>query len=50
MSKPGRMPATNNDAIEALAVIANKIIGIEGGIKMSIVAAAAIVAAEKAGG
>jgi hypothetical protein len=50
MSKPGMMPATNNAATDVLLDSANKIIGIEGGIKMSIVAAAAKVAAEKAGG
>ena len=50
MRTPGKIPATNKAAIEALDVMANKIIGIEGGIKISIVAAAASVAAEKAGG
>src|SRR3989338_1184581 len=50
ISMPGRMPATNSAAMEALAVSANRIIGIEGGIRMSMVAAAASVAAEKAGG
>ncbi len=40
-------PATNRSAIDALELSANKIIGIDGGIRMSIVAAAASVAAEK---
>ncbi|MNR64515.1 hypothetical protein D3C85_1871880 [compost metagenome] len=50
ISMPGRMPATNSAAMEALAVSANRISGMEGGIRMSIVAAAAKVAAENAGG
>jgi hypothetical protein len=50
IKRPGRTPATNNDAIDAFEVSANKIIGIEGGIRMSMVAAAAKVAAENAGG
>ncbi len=48
--RPGSTPATNSDAMEALAVRANRIKGIDGGIRMSIVAAAASVAAENAAG
>ena len=44
------MPATNSAAIEVLLTSANRISGIDGGIRMSIVAAAASVAAENAGG
>jgi hypothetical protein len=49
ISSPGTMPATNSAAI-ALALSANRIMGIDGGIRMSMVAAAASVAAENAGG
>ena len=50
ISRPGSTPATNRSAIDALAVNAKRIIGIDGGIRMSMVAAAASVAAEKAAG
>ena len=50
ISSPGTMPATNSAAIDALALSANRIMGIDGGIRMSMVAAAASVAAENAGG
>ena len=50
ISRPGRMPATKSAAIEVLLTRANRISGIDGGIRMSIVAAAASVAAENAGG
>jgi hypothetical protein len=50
ISSPGITPATNSAAIDALEVSANRIIGIDGGIRMSMVAAAASVAAENAGG
>ena len=50
ISSPGSTPARNSAAIDALDDSANRIIGIDGGIRMSIVAAEASVAAENAAG
>ena len=49
-SRPGRTPARNNAPIDAFDTSEYRISGIDGGIRMSIVDAAAIVAPQNARG
>ena len=50
ISSPGTMPARNNSPIETLLMTAYRIMGIEGGIRMSITALVALLAAHSPAG
>jgi len=49
-SRPGRMPARNNEAIDWLDTAANRISGIDGGIRPAITEDEAVAAAANAPG